>query len=196
MYLFLQQLGQFFFSELAVQQNIFSHRTGNNENVLHDQSDLFPQPVRIKTAQVHAIEADDPSAGIVKALEKVDQRRFPGAGGAHNRQCLARVRLKRKVFDYRVVSFVSKIHLRERNFTPHLHGNKRMIQRRENIPDLQEMKDSLCRSHGGLHDGVLLRELSHGLEKKPHIRDEGRQHPDGHVLLEDFFASIPDDQRQ
>ena len=106
-------------SEACRPSRMFSFMVaGDNKHILHHQPDLFPQPMGIKPAQVDSIQADDATAGVVEAFEKVDEGGLPGTGSTHNCQGLPRPDRHGQVFDNLLVRLVGKIHPREGDFTP------------------------------------------------------------------------------
>ena len=55
----------------------------------------------------------------------------------------------------------------------------------------EKLENPFRRRHRGLHYGVFLRKFPDRLEKQAHIRDEGRERPQRHVVSYDLAAAVP-----
>ena len=130
---------------------------GYDEHILHDESHLFSEPVRIESAQIFSIHTDGPFQRIVKPLEKADDRCFSGPRGPDNRQCFTGIHFEGKISDHGPARLIRELDIGEFDGSKRCARNYDCFRSREVVPGFEETEYSFRRRHGGLHDGILLR---------------------------------------
>ena len=109
-----RQLGgsdHFFIRSLwTTKADVIHHRVAKEKTVLQDDADLLTQAGQGDIAHIDAINRYRATGDIIEAGQQVDQRGFAGAGGADNRNGLARFGHQIHIAQNRFVTLVFGIH--------------------------------------------------------------------------------------
>lgn len=68
---------QFLAGQPTVEKDILLECTGNDQNVLHDEPDLFTQAVKVQLPEVDTVQEYPAFPGIVEAFEQADDGGLP-----------------------------------------------------------------------------------------------------------------------
>jgi hypothetical protein len=100
---------------LAAVGDVVADRARKQPGVLQDHPEDAAHLVPRKIEGIDAVQADAPRADLVKAHQKVHDRRLPRSGRADDRDGLTRLNLKVEVGDQRLVRLVLEPDMLERD---------------------------------------------------------------------------------
>ena len=159
--------------------DIVDHRSLEDERVLHEHAHLAAQRFEVDIAHVGAVDANAPLFDVVKAGQKVDDRRLARARRPHQSDALARLYMQVEVFEDVHPLFVREGHVVEVDLAAHVAEVDIPLfigDARGGVDGLEDALEVRRHLRQVLDD---LRKLRQRGGEQPHIAEEGDDHARG-----------------
>src|SRR5262245_52970410 len=165
------------------------------KDILQDNADVLAQRLKVPITHVDAADFDGALLDIVEAVKHFDRGGLAGARGPDNRHLFSRLDSERHAFQYRIVRSILKPDVVEDDFAAERFRNNRILRTLNHHRGIQQLENSFGRGHSGLHDGILLAEITQRHKETVNVLFERYQRADADHTMENLPAAIPKQQR-
>jgi hypothetical protein len=174
--------------------DVVVHGRAEQERVVGNDADLVPQRAGLDLAHVAAVDQHAALGDVVLAPDQADERRLPGAGGAHERHRRAAVDLEVDVVEDRRAVLIGErdaAQLHAPVARPERPRVRRGLQLRLAVEQLEQ---AAARGRRALGEAERDAERAHRRDQHQQVRVEGREVAGGEVLVDDPAAADDEDR--
>ena len=164
--------------------DVRSHRVGEQEAVLEDDTHLTAQRSQRDVAQVMPVDEDRSAGRVVEARDEHRQRRLAAPAGANEGDAFTRGDVQIDPVEHRISVGIPEVDVRERDLAGELGEVDRVGWVGNGSRQVQELEDALEPCPSLLADGQDARQLARRRHELGHVRRERQEGTEGDLVLE------------